>query len=854
MKLILPVLIFLPAMALAQTGYSPEKKVTILLTNISLEEALTVLGISYAVEFSYSDDIVPTQETVNLTVDNEKLVDVLDTLLSPYHLSYKIVKNRVMLRKASAIFTQTIRGKVVDQLTDAPVPFASIIVSGTSPLLGSTTDESGNFRIPAVPVGRLTVAVSCIGYDVKNLTHILLGTGKELVTEIRLTPSVTAMKEIVITGLKNDGIPGNGTAVTSSHSFSVEDTKRYAGSLGDPARMATAFAGVTGASDESNALIVRGNSPRGVLWRVEGIEIPNPNHFTTEGASSGVVSVLSPNMVERSDFLTGAFPAQYGNALSAVFDIALRNGNNERREHSFSAGTLGIEASAEGPFARHHPASYLVNYRYSTLSILDKIGVDLNEAGQYKNYQDLAFKLHYPTARAGTFSVFGIGGTSRSNKTNQALIDNNSSDIGVLGGTYKNLVNESTLLTGAISLSGTRITKYHEIGGLQDGPLRVEENYSKSFLRSSVTVRKKLTDRYFMEGGLIHSRLLYDFYLRDRDPGNTAYQDIVNFSEHGTTSITQGFLYSRQYFSPSLFGFYGLHVLYFDLTQDHSWEPRAGLRWQLSAEKSLSIAYGKHSRLENLQYYLARDHQTGGDEVQINKDLGSTRAGHFVIAYEQTLIPKHLLKIETYYQRLTNVPVRADPSSLYATLNEDTGFITDTLVNNGRGKNYGVEVSLERSFTQNFYYLVNASVFQSTFDRKGESSRSTAYNGNYSLHFLAGKEIDLRSNRIGFNLKVTQAGGRRYVPIDLPGSIQQGSTIYDWQAAFEHKLPDYFRADLQIVYRTNRPAYAVEWRLDIQNFTNHRNAAYYYYDPARESIRLKKQTGIIPLLTCMIEF
>jgi outer membrane receptor protein involved in Fe transport len=257
-----------------------------------------------------------------------------------------------------------------------------------------------------------------------------------------------------------------------------------------------------------------------------------------------------------------------------------------------------------------------------------------------------------------------------------------------------------------------------------------------------------------------------------------------------------------------------------------------------------------------LQYYLARDHQAGGNEVQINKNLGFTRADHVILSYEQSFHSKHRLKSELYYQKLYNAPVETDPESIYTTINEDTGFITDSLINNGRGENYGFEISFERTFSNNIYYLANGSFFKSTFS-VDEHERNTAYNSNYSIHLLAGKEFEAgrqRNNRVGVNLKLTQSGGRRYIPIDLEQSMIQKRQVYKWDEAFEHQMPAYFRTDFQLVYRVNRPRYSFEWRLDIQNLTNRRNASWYYYDATAESIKLKKQIGFIPLLSCRIDF
>jgi hypothetical protein len=684
---------------------------------------------------------------------------------------------------------------------------------------------------------------------------LLLASGKELVLDIALTESVVAMSEVVVNALKNDGIPGQGLAVTSSRTFSVEESKRYAGSMGDPARMASAFAGVTSGADDNNALIVRGNSPRGILWRIDGIEIPNPNHFTTEGASHGIVSILSPNVIANSDFLTGAFPAQYGNALSGIFDITLRSGNSHKREYAVQTGLLGVEASAEGPFSKKYAGSYLVNYRYSTLSILDKFKFDVNQAGQYKDYQDVAFKVLFPS-RAGTFSLFGIGGKSESNRTDTTLFDNSGSDVGIVGVTYSKNLNGHTVISSSISLSHTVIASNSELQTEQAGFFALTENYSKSYTRMSLSARRKITNKFYLESGFTLSRLFYDFYLRNTDTENPTYEVIVNFRERGKSGIAQAFVYAKQYLSPRLFAFYGFHYLGFELSRDHSLEPRMGVKCQLTERQSLSIGVGKHSRIENLQYYLARDHQSGGNEVQINKDLGFTRSNQFVLSYNHQIGHDHHFKTEVYYQRLYNAPVQNGPGTFYTAINEDTGFITDTLTNNGNGKNYGIELSIEKPFSREYYYLLNGAVFESLFSAHGQPFRNTSYNGNYSVHALVGREMKaLRERgRIGVNLKVTYSGGRRYIPIDLEKSKDVNNTVYDWENAFHPKMPDYFRTDFQLVYRHNHSRYSSEWRLDIQNVTNHRNPSHHYFDPATETVRLKKQIGILPLISYRIEF
>lgn len=830
------------------------QKVTLKLDDITLEEALTVIGISYHIDFSYSQDLVPLNTKVALDVSAQPLNDVLTSLLEPLQLEYKFIRNRVVIRSPSTKFVQTIRGIVLDESTQQPIPGVSVTVVA-SEKFGAITDEQGKFKIKSIPVGRITIEVGSIGYQSRIYNDYLLGTGKELVLDVWLSESITTMNEIIVTAAKTFTSAATESAITSSHAFTAEETQRFAGSLSDPARMATAFAGVTGASDDCNSLIVRGNSPRGVLWRVQGIEIPNPNHFTSEGSSSGVVSILSPNIVGKTTFLTGAFPSQYGNALSAVFDVSLREGNDEKREHSLQLGTLGIEASTEGPISRTSSASYLVNYRYSTLSLLDKFGFGLSDAAHYKDYQDVSFHVNVPSAKSN-LNIFGIGGESVYDKNEDNIQDKNGSSMGVAGINYRYNVHSDLRIAGALSWSTTDISRHHEVSGLEAGPLRIRENYQKSYLRTSLSVDNQVTKKLALQSGVIGSFLNYDFYMINQDPGNPSYQTILNFSAQDKTATWQVYTSAKHQLHEKLSAYYGIHVLRFNLSKDVSVEPRLGLRWDYQKRSSINFAYGRHSRIENLQYYLARDHQPGGEEVQINQNLSFTRAHHVVLGHHYKVNDRHALKTELYYQRLEDVPVQANPSTLYASINEDTGFITDTLLNQGSGRNYGIEASLERTFSDHFYYMINGSYFQSLLSIDGQHENNTAYNGNYSFHLLGGKEfvVGQRNRHLSINLKMTGAGGRRYVPIDIGLSKLFKTQIYDWARAFDPKMPDYFRMDFQLAYRLSKPTWEIEFTLDIQNITDHRNASYYYYDARQETIKLKRQVGFLPLLACKVKF
>ena len=342
--------------------------------------------------------------------------------------------------------TQTVRGTIVDFDTQVPIVGARVVIPGTDPLMGSITDYNGDFRIEDVPVGRIELKVTAVGYQLIYMPAVLIESGKEKILNLEMTGDIKVLTKVEVKGGQDKSESINKMAVVSAKTFTVEETNRYAGSLNDPARMVSGFAGVVGNAEGDNDIVVRGNSPRGILWRLEGIDIPNPNHFAGEGSTGGPVNSLNGSMLANSDFFSGAFAPEYGNALSGVFDVRFRQGNNEKREYSFSIGALGLDGTLEGPFKKGYRGSYLVNYRYSSVGLLDKLGI-LDFSG-IPIYQDASFKLMFPTKKAGTFSLIGLGGISHilqtdvDDSTDQILARYDyGANLGVVGLRHTYIVN-----------------------------------------------------------------------------------------------------------------------------------------------------------------------------------------------------------------------------------------------------------------------------------------------------------------------------------------------------------------------------------------------------------------------------
>ncbi|GAB4045403.1 carboxypeptidase regulatory-like domain-containing protein [Spirosoma litoris] len=770
--------------------------------------------------------------------------------------------------------TQTIRGTVIDQSLQTPLPGATVVILNSSPVRGVSTDAGGQFQFMQVPVGRQTLQISVVGYKTTTLQNITVDAGKELVLTISLEEAVSQLSEITVKPTIDKDKPINEMATVSARTFSVEETQKFAAAVNDPARMATAYAGVVGGDDGGNYIVIRGNAPNGLLWRMEGVEIPNPNHFSNLGAAGGGISILSAQLLANSDFLTGAFPAEYGNALSGVFDLKLRRGNNTKREYTVQAGVLGIDIAAEGPIAKNYTGSFLINYRYSTLGLLSKLGVNIGTGESV--FQDLSFNVYLPTRKAGTFTFFGFGGLSNSKVNAPAdsskwvtdydqYNDNFLSNTGAAGITHALPIGRKALLKTVILASGYENRDRTEL--LDPAKeYAASERENDAFLTQkrilSTTLTYKLNAQHTFRTGLIGTQLLYDLNQKSWDSEQQQVLTRVQVSDQ--TSTLQAFGQWNYRLSEQLTINAGLHYLRLNLNNTSALEPRGSIRWAFAANKSISLGYGLHSQLQNPATYFVLPADQSGNPVTSNQNLGFTRSHHYVLAYDQRLnsrsdAPPLRLKVETYYQHLFNIPVSASQYDAFSIINRFDGFTDRALTNAGTGRNYGLELTLEqflrRSASGNsFYFLLSSSLYNSEYKGSDGVWRNTRWNGRYAESLLIGNEWVSGSNVFGLNLKLSYYGGYRDTPVDLAESKRLGETVYVDSQSFTEQLPDYFRPDIRLSWKKNRPTSTRTLSLDLQNAINRQNIYNHYFDPASGTVKSYYATGLIPVLSYRVVF
>ena len=755
---------------------------------------------------------------------------------------------------------QNVRGVVLERGTQEPIIGATVIVTSGDQQFGATTNLQGEFLIPDIPVGRCNIVVSMIGFRPHAASNILVYAGRETILEILLEEDLNMLDELVVTPQIDRTQPLNQVAMVSARMLSVEEAQRFAGTFGgDVARMTTGFAGVVSADDTRNDIIIRGNSPRGVLWRLDGFDIPNPNHFGAMSGTGGPIGMINTNLLANSDFLTGTFPAEFGNATSGVFDLRLRNGNNRNHEFLGSIGMNGFEFGAEGPLSRETGASYIVNVRYSFLrpviAAMEALGGSLYGVVMgLPEYEDITAKINIPL-RNGNLSWVLLGGLSRIQTEhgfdhNEEWIEGdrrtneNIRNTQIFTGlNYTHRFSPTTRLENRLSYQFFRQrVNIDEVAypGLEVTPNTGDIQMQEGRVAFMSTLHHRFDARNTIRGGVGADLYMTNLYVRVHD------RNWVDFG--GNTGLLRAFAQWHHRFSNEFSLTSGVYSQLFTLNNDFSVEPRIGLRYQLTPRSALSFGTGLHSQIQPQEVYLFQDE----NGVQPNRDLGMNRSWQSAVGFQQRLGERMRLKVEVYYQHLFNIPVTPEtPEESILNMGDqmfNSAWFTP-FVNEGTGRNYGVEVTLERFFDNNYYFLITASLFDSKYTGFDGIERRTRFASNFALNALAGYEWRLGDRRLlSANTRLSWVGGKRYVP----GVVDTTGDPFDWwvgdfSRAYENRLPNFFRLDFSVQMRQNFSRTSIEYFVELNNVTNHRNILTQFFDVNRGRMRNFYQYGFMPV-------
>ena len=761
--------------------------------------------------------------------------------------------------------TQNIRGVVTDKLSQTPL--TGVVVQIASIQKSSSSDANGNFTLSNIPPDRYDISATFLGYKTITIPNVVVTSGKEVIIDIAMEESYKQIGEVLVKANNKEGTV-NKLATVSARTFSMEEVNRYAGGRSDPARLAANFAGVSAPDDSRNDIVIRGNSPVGVLWRIDGMNVTNPNHFASVGTTGGAVSALNTNLLKNSDFFTSAFPAEYGNATAGVFDLGFRNGNNKKSETTLQMGVItGLEATTEGPFSKKSDASYLIGYRYALAGVAQTLGVDIGTTAT-PSYQDLSFKINSGKSKFGKFSLFGIlatstieiaGGSSNTLYGNGNQVDF-ASKIGIVGLNHIKQINAKSYIstTAGLNYSSTDQTGYSYDRPTSTSFIKEVNNVAKTSYNFSTSYNSKINARLFFKAGIQDEIIGLDLFYKSKNMILDSYHQIWDYNS--STNFAQAFAHFKYSLTEKLNLNAGVHAQQFFLNNSTAIEPRLGLTYLVTNKSSFNFGYGLHSQMQPINVYFLQSTDANGTTVYNNKNLDFTKSHHVVLGYNIQPFNDWRIKSEVYYQSIYNVPVTSFSSS-YSMLNTGSTFKTDlqdSLVNSGTGENYGMELTLEKFFSKGYYGLFTSSIYSSKYVGSDGIERNSAFNGKYVFNILAGKEWKVgaqKRNKFSADIKFTNAGGRAYTPIDLTASNATGREQLSTDA-YSSYYDNYYRLDVKVgfVLNSSKRKLSQSFSLDLQNVTDHDNVFSMSFDNRRQSLNTTYQLGFFPNVIYKLQF
>lgn len=769
-----------------------------------------------------------------------------------------------------------VKGRVIEKNTRLPIVGVNIIVQGTQ--YGGTTDSSGNYSILNIPSGIYSFKFSCIGFETKIETDIVIKSNRVNFINKELESTSIKQKDVLIISGYFEKLSDS---PVSSQSLNNEEIRRSPGSREDVSRMLQNFPGVNPTSDDRNDLVIRGGNPAEVQFLIDNVEIPNPNHFGTQGATGGPIGMINTEFIEKADFYSGGFTAGYGNKLSGVMDIHLRNGNSENLGGKVDLNFGGVGGYIESPFF-NGKGSFLVGVHRSFLELFKGV-LNSNGTPVYSNTQG---KITYNFNPIHQLSFLWLTGYDKIDINYSPEIDDfeiEKTDTNIYqninfksfqftaGSTLKSIWNDkfySTLtfshtysnfhtdvfdvdLKGFHSSNSDKLSDKQEINNKICYSNSSTEQITNLKLDLSWTLNKNLmlTSGINVKSNAFNHKIRYIPFHSDRINQYGLLPESWNVNVNYKSLFKYGsFINLKQNLYSNLIMNAGIRIDYFDLLNKISFSPRFTLLYDINEKLSIHSGYGIY--YQNPEFIWISIHR---DNKNTLKDL---RCDHLILGVNYLITPGLKISLEGYYKNYNQYPT-ADEKGYEMISMANTGadygvsLITQKLASKGKGYSKGIEVMLQQKTIKSIYGILSYSYSKTEHLAVDGIFRAGAFDNRNVFNLILGYKINIKNE---FSLKYKYATGRPYTPFDLNKSIAEGEGILNLNKINSQRYEDYQKLDLRYDNREFHQWGTITWYISVENVLGRKNVLSHYWNRARKRTDFNYQTTLFFVGGASFEF
>ena len=739
--------------------------------------------------------------------------------------------NRLLLLSllilSSSIFAQKVKvyGTVSNVLNNEPIPFANVILEGKN--FGATTDIDGNFELNDVEPGTYNFRCSYIGFELSSKSEIRVSPNKNLRLNFQLSENTQLIDEVQITANtfnKTEESP------TSLRTINASEIYRSPGGDRDISKVIANLPGVSTAPSFRNDIIIRGGAPSENRFYLDGVEIPNINHFATQGSSGGPVGIINVNLIREVDFYSGAFPANRGNVLSSVMELKQIEGSDESLSGAFSVGSSDAGLSINTPLGEK--SSMLISVRRSYLQFL----FQALQLPFLPTYNDLQFKFTHKPNKKNQFNIIALAALdefslntsvndniddSLTLARNNYILDNlpvNEQWNYTVGGTWKHFFEQSNLFVVASrSHLNNSATKYFKNIEIEENKLldyQSEEIENKT--RAEYNFRKE-SIKYNVGVGLDHVTYI-----------NETFNKLPFFTKNVSSEFSfikySAFAQlSKTYLNGKLVGSLGARVDNNSFTKSESapnFSPRASASYKLGKKSSLNANVGRFFQLPS---YTVLGYTDSLGQF-LNQDVDYIQCDHAVFGYEYNPSDYSKITLEGFYKQYDNYPFSVNDSVSLANLGGDFGVIGNEDVSSiSQGKSYGLEFLAQQKLSKSIYGILSVTYYKSLFEDKNQELVPSSWDNRYILNLAAGKKF---KGNIELGMKFRYSGGAPYTPFDLATTSAQDSLFsqgyLDYNNVNSLRLGDIHTLDVRVDKKWYFKSWSLNAYIDIQNIYNNK--------------------------------